>query len=61
MSSSYKSRWGVLACVAVQDDFFLCSGLTFLDLGAISRHIACVSLGHRRKNIAFPWSGSVIF
>ena len=59
MSSSSASRWDVLAFGAIQGDVFWCNCLNFLDLGAISRHIACVSLGRRRKNIVFPWSGSV--
>ena len=59
--SSYASRWYILACGAVQGDVCWCNLLIALDLGAISRHIACVSLGHRLKNIAFPWSGSVVF
>ena len=49
MSSSSTSRWDVLACVAMQGDFSWCNCLSFLDLGSISRHIACVSLGRRHK------------
>ena len=45
----------------MQGDVFWCNCLSFLDPGAISRHIACVTFGHRRKNIASPWSESVIF
>ena len=54
MSSSSASRWEVLAYGAVQGDVFWCNCLSFIHLGAISCHIACVSLGHRRKNIALP-------
>ena len=59
MSSSSASRLDVLACGALQVDVFWCNRLNFLDLGAISLHIACVSLGRRYKDIAFPWSESV--
>ena len=60
MSSSSASRWDVIACGAVQGGVCWCNRLSFLDLGDISHHIVCVSLGRRRKNIAFPWSGSVV-
>ena len=61
MSYLYASRWDLLSFGALQGDVCWCNLLIALDLGAISRHIACALLGHRRKNIAFPWSGSVVF
>ena len=61
VSSSSASIWDILAFGAVQGDVCRRNRLSFLDLGAISRHIACVSLGCRHKNIAFPWSGSIVF
>ena len=61
VSYSSVSRWDVLVCGSVQGDFCWCNLLNFIDLGAISRVIACVSLVRRHKNIAFPWSGSIIF
>ena len=59
VSYSSSSRWDVLACVDVQGDVCCCNSLRIIDLGAISRHIACVLLGGRRKNIAFTWIRSV--
>ena len=53
--------WDVLACGSVQGGVCWCNCLIFLDLGAIKIHIACVSLGRRRKNLAFPWSGIIVF
>ena len=61
MSYSSASRRDVLGCGAVQGDVYWCNCLSFLDLCDISHHIDCVSLGRKRKNIAFPWSGSVVF
>ena len=61
MSSSSASIWDVLACGAVQSNIYWFNSLSFLDPGTISHNIACVSIGRRRKNISFPWSGSVVF
>ena len=61
VSYSSVSRWYILAFGSVKSDVCWYNCLIFLDLGSISRHIACVSLGFRRKNIAFSWSGSVVF
>ena len=43
------SRWDVLVYGTVKGYICWCNRLSFLDLGAISCHIACVSLGYRRK------------
>ena len=59
MSSSYAGRWDVLACGDGQGDVFWCNCLKFIELGAISLQTFCVLPGRRRKNIAYPWIGSV--
>ena len=61
MSYSSASIWGVIACGDVQGDVCWCNCLSFLDLSDISHHIGCVSLGRRRKDIAFTWGESVVF
>ena len=61
MSSLSASRWYVLACGTMQGDVLWCNRLSFLDLGAISRHIACVLLGRRRKNMHLHGAGALFF
>ena len=61
MISSSAIIWDVLACGSVEGDVFWCNRLSFLDLGAISRHIACVSLGRRRKNMYSHGAGVFFF
>ena len=60
MSYPSVGRWDVIACVDVQGDVCWCNRLDFLDPGAISRQIVFALPGNRRKNIVYPWSGSVV-
>ena len=60
MSPSYVSIWEVLACCDVQCDVCWFNCLIFLDLGSISRHIDCVSIGRRRKILNFHGAGAFL-